>query len=292
MKVLVIGIGRAGLGIVVPTFLEADYHVSVTHYSSDKLETLKAGYTLKTPNESQDIEVDIQEMTSIQDEYDAIVTCVGKNNLYDVIGWYSEKKITAPLFFAENMFNSKEFNIEHTPIVIDRICSKIIDNGRLTVVTEEYKKITTLRTQITQRLEISNSVTLLDTIDEVELLRTNKLYSVNVAHKLIGIYSLDTNYVYVEEAVSDKKISNKLRMSMLEIAPFLNKSKDEMGEVIATILSRFASPIEDPLLRIYHPLNDDTAVQYLHTIISDLSNKGEPSPLLNEALEVVKDHRK
>jgi siroheme synthase (precorrin-2 oxidase/ferrochelatase) len=293
MKALLIGIGKAGLGVIAPTFIQAGYNVTATHYNQEKLDLLNNGYTLKTPSKDFHLHLRTKHIGLLKDEYDLIITCVGRKNLRKIIAWYKQNKFSAPIFFAENLFSPDLFEIDNIPIVIDRICTDIeVNNKRYVVKAEDYKKIITLKATATTALQSCDSVILLKNASEVELERKRKLYTINVAHKLVGLYALNSKCIYVEEAVSNEMIARKLKECMREIAPFLNKDQDEMDEITKTILERLKSPTKDRLTRIYNPNKDDTAIEYVANIINYSQTHSIQTPLMDEVLNTLKDIKK
>lgn len=287
MEVLLVGIGRAGLGAVVPIFTDAGYNVTVTHYNQAKLEQLQDGYILKTPTRVREFYPEIILMDYVADDFDIIVTSVGRDNIATVDMWRQNKKLHAPLLLAENIFDAPKIP-NNIPFVLDRICPHIhTGNGRSIVTAEDYYRAITLEMSLTSPLDVLDGVHLLSNEKEVEYARRCKLLTVNIAHKIVAIYGLKREHVFVEEAINDSQIYTIVRQALNEILLALNFTPEQIQETIASIVERFASPLQDPLLRIHDPHRRNTAQSYLQYALTQTRAQAVPAPAIEAALALV-----
>src|SRR3989338_8772291 len=153
MKVLIIGLGQIGLGLVIPVFKKAGYTIVGTDASTDRLNALRNGYFLKTPSEVTKVEVDVVSMDEASDKFDAIVTSVGRQHLEKVATWCREKNLLAPVLLAENLPDPVNHFPRQIPIVVDRICPRTEKHdGIFTAIAEDYYKIVVLDNPSTHQL--------------------------------------------------------------------------------------------------------------------------------------------
>src|SRR3989338_3892917 len=103
IKVLIIGAGKIGLGLIMPVFKKAGYEIVVTDKSSEKLKALEAGICQLNIAELATEEYGGIKAVSMElagpENPDIVITCVGADNLPEVAKsiknspWLSDKQI-------------------------------------------------------------------------------------------------------------------------------------------------------------------------------------------------------
>ena len=103
MKALLIGLGQIGLGLVNPVFKSAGYDIVGTDADTGRLDDLGRAYLLKTPSKISAYEIKTAKMEDLTNEFDLVITSVGRRHLDKVAEWYQRKKFLAPVLLAENL---------------------------------------------------------------------------------------------------------------------------------------------------------------------------------------------
>ncbi len=288
MKVLLVGLGQIGLGLIVPVFKKAGYTIVGTDASSERLDKLKNEYLLRTPGGVSTIEIDVAGMDDINGEFDLIITSVGRQHLPSVSEWLLKKNLSAPVLMAENLPDPVNLFPKQIPIVVDRICPRIKMEGTfLTVVAEDYYKIIVLDTQLTRRLGVLSGVDLEKSEAVLEYKRRLKMFTVNTSHVITALYGQRFNCSLVEEAAARPEVAGKIRSAIGEVSPWLSFGNREAEIKAREIIERFSSPIKDPLSRILGPTNRKSALRYIEVPLRAVKASGFPAPTLEEAYRII-----
>jgi len=119
MKALLIGLGQIGLGLVNPVFKSAGYDIVGTDADTGRLDDLGRAYLLKTPSKISAYEIKTAKMEDLTNEFDLVITSVGRRHLDKVAEWYQRKKFLAPVLLAENLPDPAIFFPVQIPIVVE-----------------------------------------------------------------------------------------------------------------------------------------------------------------------------
>lgn len=287
MKVLIVGLGNIGLGLIAPVFQNAGYDVVGTDASKERLEVLKNKYFIQTPRSVFSKKIEVVAMEETANDFDLIITSVGRQNLNKVARWYAEKNLSAPVFLAENLPEPVDVFPRQIPIVVDRICPKVATlNNALYVVTEDYYSIKTLKNKLTEALKSDGNVGLLNSKEEVELERREKMFTVNTSHVVVAIYGKKLGYSFVEEAVKDQKIIEKIGFVLIEVGKLLSFGDIEAQARARLILKRFSAPLQDSLDRILGRKDRKLGNSYIDIPLKELGALGIEATALKEAQEL------
>lgn len=288
MKTLLVGLGQIGLGLIVPVFKKAGYSIIGTDASLDRLNILRSGYFLETPSGVLKMEVDVVKMDEVINDFDLVVTSVGRQHLEKVAAWCREKNLSTPLLLAENLPDPVNFFSRQIPIVVDRICPRTtMRDGLLTAVAEDYYKIVVLDDPLTHKLGAINNVELEQSEANVELKRKQKMFTVNTSHVLTALYGQRLGCSLVEEAVARPEIASKIQSAVAEIGPWLGLDQHETATRASEIIKRFSSPVKDSLIRILGPVNRKSALRYIEVPLKGLQSLGRQAPTLEEARDLL-----
>ncbi|MBI2037403.1 MAG: hypothetical protein HYT15_00515 [Candidatus Magasanikbacteria bacterium] len=284
MKTLLIGLGQIGLGLIAPTFQKAGYAIVGTDANEDRLSALRHGYILKTPSKVENINIDVESMDKVTENFDLVVTSVGRKHLGKVAVWCQEKGIVAPVLMAENLPDPVSFFPEQIPIVIDRICPRIETQGSLlTVIAEDYYKIVSLQNPITSSLAVVEAVELKDSELSVESRRKQKMFTVNTCHVLAALFGQQFGCSLVEESARHPEVVSRIMAVVSEVGPWLGFDSQGAAARASEILLRFANPIQDSLSRILSTTNRTSALRYIEIPLNGLRSLGIQAPVLEEA---------
>lgn len=295
MKVLLIGLGQLGLGLIVPVFRKAGYELVGTDADTVRLNTLSKGYFLRTPFKMREGYVSIGyrietiQLDEVEDTFDFIVTSVGRKHLPKVAEWYQTKKLSAPVLLAENLPDPVNLFPRQIPIVVDRICPRIEQQGKYPPITvaEDYYKIVVLNDPLTRWLKALDGAELENLMEEVEKKRMMKMFTVNTCHVITALFGQGVNCRLIEEAVRHKEIRSRIHSVISEVAIWLDFSPTVAKAKAREIIARFSSPIQDPLLRILNKDNIHSARRYIDVPLKNLRLIGAPSPILEEAEKLL-----
>ncbi len=290
MKILLIGSGKAGLGIVCPLFNKAGYEIFNTDKNEDCLRSISRGYFIETPKGDTKILVNTINMLDVRDEFDIVITSVGRKNLQSVYDWYSKKNLSSPVILAENLQKPDKLFPCKIPIVIDRVCSRIEErNQGLFVITEEYLDVSILDHPLIKPLEIFDNVSLFGSEEEVNLKNKQKIFTVNTSHVISALYGEEKKFLFIEEAVSNQCISSEIKIIMSEVSAWLGFDPEYANLLSSKILMRFSSPIKDPISRILGPEKYQSALRYLEIPLMGLKDMGAPCFHLEKAYKKMKN---
>src|SRR3989344_1937886 len=218
MKVLIVGLGNIGLGLIAPVFKNAGYDVVGTDAFKKRLDALEKGYFIQTPSEISKMSINVFDMNEIPNYFDLIVVSVGRNNLAKVAEWYKEKNFLMPVMLAENLPEPVNLFPAQISIVVDRICSRIgVLENFLSVTAEDYYKLMTLENGLTGLLKSDKNVELFGSEEEVELKRKQKLFTVNTSHVVAALYGKKLGCLWIEEAVKLPEVVEKMHLSLIEV---------------------------------------------------------------------------
>lgn len=289
MKILLIGLGNIGLGLVVPIFKEAGYDVVGTDASLERINALRNDYFIITTKGSSKTHINTVQMHEIDNGFDAIVTSVGRRNLDKVAEWYRKRKLSTPVFLAENLPDPVSSFPMQIPIVVDRICPRIEANaGILSVVTEDYYKIVVLSCQVAQPLETVSGVELLASENEVEQRRKQKMFTINTAHVITALLGKQfSSQLFVEDAIAIPEIASKVRSVVAEVGPWLGFDEQEVEIRAEEIVRRFLNPIKDPIARILGPENRSSGLRYVEVPLNGVRSMGLQAPTLEEVYTLL-----
>jgi hypothetical protein len=290
IKTLLVGCGRAGLGLIYPLFNEAGYNsMFITDCDKRRLDILARGYIRKTPNKVFKMQPTVLYIEDVKDNFDLIVTSVGRNNLKDVANWYYKKNFSAPVILAENLQQPDNLFPQKIPIFIDRICSKtIIENKTMTVITEDYCNVSVLEHLLTRPLASVNCVKLESSEKNIELKNKHKIFTVNTSHVICALYGMREGYTFIEEAVRNPDIVSELKNVMLEIGYWFNFNPKEIQRRTNEIITRLSSPIQDPVSRILGPGKHKSALRYIEIPLDSITSMGLRAPSLEKAYKSLK----
>lgn len=288
MKTLLVGLGQIGLGLVVPVFQKAGFELVGTDASTERLRQLQNGYVLKTPSETIKVELSVQDMSDISDEFNLIITSVGRQHLGKVADWLKSKNIAAPVLLAENLPDPLYIFPKQIPIVVDRICPRVImENDVLTSYAEDYFKIVVLNDQLIYPLGNVSGVEL-ETIEmNLDIKRFRKLFTVNTCHVLTALYGQRFGCQFVHEAIKVKEIALRIESTVQETGQWLVLTPRQCHERAKEIISRFSSPLNDPLTRILNPNNWKSALRYIEKPLFELNDLNKKAKILEEAYEIL-----
>ncbi|MBI2055894.1 MAG: hypothetical protein HYT37_00740 [Candidatus Sungbacteria bacterium] len=288
MKALLIGLGQIGLGLVVPVFKKAGYTLTGTDASRDRINALRNGYFLQTPSGVEKIDVDVVSMDEVADEFEVIITSVGRQHLEKVAAWCREKHFSVPVLLAENLPDTVNHFPRQIPIVVDRICPRIVTrDGCLSAVAEDYYKIVVVDDPITRQLGVVNCVELIATEEEVEQRRKQKMFTVNTSHVLTALFGQQLGCLLVEEAIARSEVSTRIRSMVSEVAPWLGFDSKDAEQRASEIIRRFGSPVQDSLSRIFGSVNRKSALRYVEVPLNGVRSVGAAAPTLEEARELL-----
>lgn len=288
MKVLLVGVGQLGLGLVVPVFTEAGYEVIGTDANIERLDDLRPGYLLGTPRGTSQLHIATVRMDDVKSDYDLMITSVGRTHLQDVADWYHAKQISAPVILAENLPDPVSIFPRQIPAVVDRICPKVEKRGdMLTAIAEDYYKFVVLDEPLTHRLGEVSGVEMEATEEAVELKRKQKMFTVNTSHLLIALYGQQLGCTLVEEAIAKPEIAAKIRLLVAEVAPVLGFNRQEAAARAEEIIRRFSNPIKDLLTRILVLEKKKSALRYIEVPLQELKVRGLEAPTLEEAYRLL-----
>lgn len=288
MKTLLIGLGQIGLGLIVPVFQKAGYELVGTDANTERLNQLQDGYTLKTPVDSRKIQLDVKDMSEISGKFDLIITSVGRQHLVKVAEWCRDKNISAPVLLAENLPDQVNVFTKQIPIVVDRICPRVImENGTLTAYAEYYYKIVVLSDPLTYPLGKVENIELETLEMNVELKRKRKMFTVNASHVLASLYGQKIGCKFVDEAVKNPDIALRIESAVQEIGPWLGLNPQQCHLKSKEILGRFGSPLNDELTRILNPNNRNSASRYIEVPLNGLHALGKKPKTLEEAYKLL-----
>ena len=241
MRILLIGLGQIGLGLIVPVFQKAGYEIIGTDANVERLSQLRNGYILETPNETSKLMINVKEMSEIAGEFDLVITSVGRQHLGKVADWLKDKNISAPVLLAENLPDPVNIFSRQIPNVVDRICPRVEkQNGTLVAVAEDYFKIVVLDDPLTHRLSLIKGVEIEKTEEDVEAKRKKKMFTVNISHVLASLYGQRLGCLLVEEAVQKPEISSKIQSAIAEIGPWLGLDGNQVSAKAEEIIKRFS----------------------------------------------------
>ncbi len=284
MKALLVGLGQIGLGLIVPVFKKAGYTIVGTDASLDRLNALRNGYFLETPSGAMKVEVDVVSMNEVADEFDVVVTSVGRQHLEKVATWCRERNLLSPVLLAENLPDPVNHFPRQIPIVVDRICPRTgTHDGLLAAVAEDYYKIVVLDNPITHQLGTTNGIELVASEEEVERKRKQKMFTVNTSHVLTALFGQQLGCSLVEEAIARPEVSARIRSAVSEIGLWLGFDVQEAEQRASEIIKRFASPVQDSLSRILGPVNRKSALRYVEVPLNGVRLVGAIAPTLEEA---------
>lgn len=288
MKVLLIGLGQMGLGLVLPAFKQAGYEIVGTDASSERLQQLQGGYVLRTPSEDARFEIDIKSMDEITGDFDLVVTSVGRQHLGKVADWLELKNISAPALLAENLPDPLNLFKNQIPIIVDRICPRAeIKDSILTAIAEDYFKIVVLDSALTRPLGSVKNVELEKTEKDLEAKRKQKMFTVNTAHVITALYGQKNGFGFVEEAIAEREIASIVESVLLEIGPWLGFNVKETAARTQVILKRLASPLKDPLSRILNLDKKSSALRYIEVPLNGIKQSGKKAPVLEKIYKVL-----
>ncbi|QQG45364.1 MAG: hypothetical protein HYW89_00275 [Candidatus Sungiibacteriota bacterium] len=288
MRVLLIGVGQLGLGLIVPVFTEAGYKVVGTDANPQRLQELEGGYFLETPSRISKLDVTTTKMDEAGNDFDLVVTSVGRQHIAEVAKWYREKGILAPVLLAENLPDPISLFPRQISIVVDRICPRVVSKyGLLTAVAEDYFKIVTLDDPLTHQLGKIEGVELELTEAGVELKRKQKMFTVNTSHVITALYGQQLGCLLVEEAVAKSEVASKICSIVTEISPWLGLNQRQADTRAGELIRRFSSPIKDSLSRILGPANKKSALHYVEVPLQGLRAMGREAPVLEEAYRLL-----
>lgn len=139
--------------------------------------------------------------------------------------------------------------------VVDRIVPNIEQEPSahpLTVVVEEYSQLVLDRASLKDDVVPIQGAELTDNISGV---LAQKLFTLNMAHSIIGYYGYLAGFGMVHEAVQDYRISNLLEGAVEEVSKLLiaryGISQEKQKEYSNKMISRFRNPrLPDNLMRI------------------------------------------
>lgn len=284
MKALLVGLGQIGLGLIIPVFKKAGYTLVGTDASLDRLNALRNGYLLKTPSGVEKVGVDVVRMDVVAGEFEVIITSVGRQHLEKVAVWCREKHLSAPVLLAENLPNPVNHFPRQIPIVVDRICPRTgTHNGCLAAIAEDYFKIVALDHPTTSYLGSVAGVELVATTEEVEQKRKQKMFTVNTSHVLTALFGQQLGCSLVEEAIARPEVATRIHSVISEVAPWLGFDSQEAEQRAGEIVRRFASPVQDSLLRILGPVNRKSGSRYIEVPLNGVRSVGAVAPTLEEA---------
>lgn len=291
MKVLLVGLGNIGLGLIVPVFQNAGYEVVGTDASKERLSDLKDGYFIRTPKQTPSYiyprKIEVIPMEQVKNDFDLVVTSVGRGNLEKVAMWYKEKNFSAPVLMAENLPEPVNLFPKQIPIVVDRICPRVLRiENFLSVKAEDYYSIITLRGPLTEALSVDKNIGLINSVEGVEIERKEKLFTVNTSHIIAAIYGKNLGFSLVEEAIKNKEIQEKIQLVLIEVGRWLGFGDIEAEIRTQKIIERFSAPLFDSIDRILGKKDRKLGNPYLDIPLRELTFLGLNAPVLREAREL------
>jgi len=254
IKVLIIGAGKIGLGLIMPVFKKAGYEIVVTDKSSEKLKALEAGICQLNIAELATEEYGGIKAVSMElagpENPDIVITCVGVDNLPEVARsiktspWLSDKQI----MLTEDLVEPMNIKFKHQiPFVVDRLCSKyeIKPDVFFPIITVEPQiKISAVSHQFLWPLQILTKDTSLS-IDStaVERIRLKKMFTINLARAIISYKGFQKGFDLVEDAVKDQEITELVNGAIFEIGSWIKFEPDTPTSVARYLISRFSQKL-------------------------------------------------
>ncbi|MDP2669219.1 MAG: hypothetical protein Q8P07_05305 [bacterium] len=288
MKVLLIGLGQIGLGLIVPVFQKAGYELVGTDANVERLNQLRNGYVLKTPGANFELNVDVRTMDEVDGQFDLVITSVGRQHLDKVADWLELKNISAPVLLAENLPDPVNLFKNQIPIIVDRICPRVeMRDGVLTAIAEDYFKIVILDGALTRPLGKVKGVELENNEKDLEVKRKQKMFMVNTAHLIAALYGQKKGLMFVEEAVAEPEISSIIEATLSEIGQWLGFDAKETAVRTQGILKRLASPLKDPLSRILNLDKKLSSLRYVEVPLKGIRSSGKKVPVLEGVYKVL-----
>jgi Mannitol-1-phosphate/altronate dehydrogenases len=284
-RLLLVGMGKVGRGLITPVFQEAGYKVVGCLREPPQLSARHLPYLLETPRgTTQHVFHDTVAMNAVEDTFDLIVTSVGRGNLDRIGRWYEERGLSAPVLLAENLPAAVQAFPHQLPIVVDRICTRAeLRAGRITVRTEDYYRIVVLDHPLTRALRKVGNVEVEPCAMTVERERTLKLFTVNTAHLLTAVEALRRGYQSIDAAIRDPEIAARVAALVREVSPLLGLDATEARRRSQVLIRRFATPLQDSPSRIINKRNFASAKDYFAIPRQRLDAMKRPAPLLDEA---------
>lgn len=275
MKVLVVGLGQIGLGLIVPVFRAAGYSVFGTDVSSERLGQLKRPYQVKTPSKSTQYNIETIPFKFLP-QVDLVITSVGRRNVKAVVEVLEKNNLFCPIMLAENLPNAITI-ARHIPIVVDRICPRTewLEEGGLTVYAEDDFRIVTLDTPLARPLRTIEGVQLFPTVELVERARKQKMFTVNTSHAVLTTLGSQKGYRLVEEAAGDAEIQQTIREIVSEVSEWLELVN--ASEVAEKIIKRFRSPLGDTIERILGPVEKRGRNEYIFIPLREVGERKAPT---------------
>lgn len=272
-KILIVGSGKAGLGLITPIFQEAGYNVFNTDHNEKTLNSISNGYIIKTPEKELKIDTNCITMEDVSDDFDLIITSVGRKNIKNVSDWYKNKKLSSPIILAENLQNPISYFPKTIPIFIDRICSRVFLDSEIPIITtEEYRKVITL-----DNLKIKDKdIYGLYFSDSEEFIKKEikkKLITINLSHVITSLYGEELGFNFIEEAIISDKVLFEVESCLKEINNILNLNQKDFEDLFSNIKERLSSPIKDPIIRIINKSKYKSALNYIENPINVLKEK-------------------
>lgn len=284
MKALLVGLGQIGLGLIVPVFQKAGYQIIGTDANAIRLNELRHDYFIESPGHTLGVKVGVVAMDEVANDFDLIITSVGKRHLEEVAKWYHRKNLSSPVLMAENLPDPVGLFPWQIPIVVDRICPRVEGSGNwLSVVAEGYFKIVILDDPLTHQLGSVDGVELESSEVNVELKRQQKMFTVNTAHVVTALYGEKFGCEVVEQAIANEEVVSKVRSALSETCTWLGLGPEETEQRTVEIVRRFASPLHDSISRILGPFNRASAMRYLEVPLDGVYSLGGQAPTLKEA---------
>jgi len=113
------------------------------------------------------------------------------------------------------------------------------------------------------------------------------MFTVNTSHVITALYGRKLGCVFVEEAVQNPAIKEKIGAVIGEVGPWLNLSPEQMAAKEQEILRRFSSPILDTLSRILPTGGQKSASRYLEIPLQGIRSTGLKAPIIEEAFSAL-----
>ena len=253
IKVLIIGAGKIGLGLIMPVFKKAGYEIVVTDKSSEKLKALESGVCRLNiaelaMEEYKGIKTVSIDLAGVENP-DIVITCVGTDNLPEVAKsirsspWLSDKQI----MFTEDLVEPMNIKLKHQiPFVADRLCSKYeigLDNFPI-ITVEPQMKISAVNHQLLWPLQMITKDIFLS-IDSVgiERIRLKKMFTINLAQTVVAYKGFQKGFTLIEDAIQDKEIVELTNAVIAEIGAWIKFAPDTSTSITRYLLSRFSQKL-------------------------------------------------
>lgn len=216
---------------------------------------------------------------------DIILTAVGKNQLENVSEYLSnsllervhrrpKEEVHIVVVACENVYNNTDYlknflmkkipeerrdsvrdSISFPNCVVDRIVPNMKNSSGnfLDVAVEEYFQFAIDGSSLKSTMPKIEGVQI---VGNLEACLEQKLFTLNMAHAVIGYYGWLKQYKFVHEAVQDQNILSLLRGSLMEVKKVLTSrhrdiSSEQQSAYSEKVISRFKNPhLYDEITRV------------------------------------------